>query len=770
MKRNLIFLGIGWFSLVAQGFGQRVAPSAEGRTDSLFQMVELLPATVAAIQTPERAPYPTHHLDAVALAKRDGAMDMPFLLRFTPSLVVTSDAGAGVGYTSMRIRGSDQTHINVTLNGVALNDAESHQVYWVDLPDLSSSVDGLTIQRGVGSASNGPGAFGATVAMETMQFGRKAGGRLVLGGGSFATLRSMVQWSTGEIGSGVFVEGRASRILSEGYLDRSGSDLSSMQVGIGQQWGQGQIAYTAILGHERTQQAWYGVPRVGLNGTPEEIWAWAANSYEYGYGSDSTRVLDLINRGRQHNYYRYDDQVDDYRQDHHQVHLSQKLAGWDVGGTLHYTRGAGYFEQFREDDELALYGAETLGLADSTVTTGDVIRQRWLSNDFYGTVLQGSRQWERLGMQVGVGAFRYTGDHFGQPIWMEFGASNVSPQHRYYENVGSKSDRYAFAGVDRAMASDAIRVRAEIQARHVGYQVSGTDNDLRSLHVDTSMVFVNPKIGADWVINHRNRVFTSVAQASREPVRTDYIDRATAAYPKPEHLTDVEAGWEYATDRWSVQAGAFYMQYRNQLVLTGALNDTGSPIRQNVDRSARVGLEWTQEWRPINGVKWYATATLSDHRIASFTEVLIDYAEEVNPVVEVLHQGTAISFSPRLTASSVASWEFFNRLSSDGSGPTASIEWSARYVGLQYLDNTQHAARALSAYSVQDAQVRWTYQRKAGGYIGCSLFVRNILNARYSANGWTYSYLYGGIESISTEVYEYPQAGRHGMFALEFSF
>ena len=296
--------------------GVAQSPSAAA-VDSVLKTVQLLPATVSAIQAPERAPFPTQTVEAVELAKRDASMDMPFLLRFTPSLVVTSDAGAGVGYTSMRIRGSDQTHINVTINGVALNDAESHQVYWVDLPDLASSVDNLTIQRGVGSSSNGAGAFGATVAIQTMEFNEEAGGRVVLSSGSFGTLRSMAQWSTGEIGSGFYMEGRASRILSDGYMDRSASDLSSMQLGLGYRWDSGQIAYSAMLGHERTQQAWYGVPRIGLDAPADSIWAWAANSYEYGYGADSARIEDLIARGRQHNYYNYADQVDDYRQDHH---------------------------------------------------------------------------------------------------------------------------------------------------------------------------------------------------------------------------------------------------------------------------------------------------------------------------------------------------------------------------------------------------------------------------------------------------------------------
>ncbi len=734
--------------------GVAQSPSAAD-VDSVLKTVQLLPATVSAIQAPERAPFPTQTVEAVELTKRDASMDMPFLLRFTPSLVVTSDAGAGVGYTSMRIRGSDQTRINVTINGVALNDAESHQVYWVDLPDLASSVDNLTIQRGVGSSSNGAGAFGATVAIQTMEFNEEAGGRVVLSGGSFGTLRSMAQWSTGEIGSGFYMEGRASRILSDGYMDRSASDLSSMQLGLGYRWDSGQIAYSAMLGHERTQQAWYGVPRIGLDASADSIWAWAANSYEYGFGADSARIEDLIARGRQHNYYNYADQVDDYRQDHHQIHASQRWAGWDLGATLHYTAGAGYWEQYREGDSIGLYGGTPVITAEDTVAFANVIRRRWLDNDYVGGVFQGSRSFEDGGVQFGLGAFQYAGEHFGNPIWMEAGGQALGPQHRYYDNLGEKSDLYGFVGGDIRLADDKINLRGEIQMRQVGYTVNGTDNDLRNLEVDTTMFFVNPKFGFDYIVNPSSRLFASVARGSREPVRNDFIDRATAAYPKAEQLTDLELGWEVSTPEWSMQAVGYFMQYENQLVLTGALNDVDSPIRQNVASSYRAGVEWTNVWRPMNGLQWYSTVTASQNRITDF-----GFDSGMEPA--------DISFSPNFTASSVVTWEALNRLNEQGVGSTCLLEWSARHVGKQFLDNTSSDVRSLDAYNVHDARVRWMWHRSNGSYVAVSGYLRNFLDAEYSANGWAYFYEWGG-EEIS-EVYVYPQAGRHGLLALEFSF
>jgi iron complex outermembrane recepter protein len=761
---NVVFFCafLGALCLPAQFIGQ-------SKSDSILRMVELLPATVSSIQSPDRAPYATQKMDASELAKRDGSMDLPFLLRFTPSLVVTSDAGAGVGYTSMRIRGSDQSHINVTINGVTLNDAESHQVYWVDLPDLSSSIDELEIQRGVGSSSNGPGAFGATVSLNTMNFDTEPGGRMVLGGGSFGTFRSMLKWSTGQLGSGFFIEGRASRIVSEGYLDRSASDLSSVQMGLGYRWGSGHLAYSAMLGHERTQQAWYGVPRIGLTGDSAAIVAWAANSYEYGYGGDDERISDLIERGRLHNYYRYADQVDDYRQDHHQLHFSQKQGAWNLGATVHYTRGNGYYEQFKADDDLALYGAGPLGLADSLIATGDVIRRRWLDNDFYGMLVQATREWAGVSLQLGAGAFDYIGGHFGVPIWMQFGATGLSPTHRYYDNTGKKSDRYAFSALSSDAFDGRMQWRGEVQLRQVGYEVIGSDNDLRMLQVDTTMAFVNPKFGADWLFNDANRMFVSVARGSREPVRNDFIDRSSDAYPKAETLTDVELGWEHGTRHWSMEAVAYHMRYQNQLVLTGALNDVGSPVRMNVEASKRTGLELSLNWRPGNGFTWFGTVTQSVNTIDALEETLFDYGNDELPIVSVAHTGTDISFSPRVTGASVATFEFWNRTTASHS-TAASIEWSARYVGKQYLDNTSNEDRALPAYEVNDLRLRWIRSRAESGNVALSVHIRNFLNAQYSANGWTYSYLYGGMESMTTEVYVYPQAGAHGMLSLEVNF
>lgn len=734
--------------------------------EPLLGSVILPPAAVAAVTAAERAPFTYTNVTADELQKRDAAVDLPFLLRLTPSLVVTSDAGAGVGYTSMRVRGSDQTRINVTINGIPLNDAESHQVYWVDLPDLGSSIDGLQIQRGAGTSTNGPGAFGATVAANTLGFSDEPSVRAVLGGGSFNTMRSSIAWNSGDIdGSGWHLEGRLSRILSDGYIDRATSDLSSAHLGVARIWDRGRISYTAMLGHERTYQAWYGVPQIALDGTPEEITAWAANSYEYGYGADTVRIADLVSNGRRHNYYSYENQVDDYRQDHHQLHLEQRAGKWNLGLTGNWTLGSGYYEQFRPNDGLGLYGIQ----ADS-VSEGDVVRRRWLENDFYGVAWSADRRWDAGELTIGGGAFEYVGDHFGEVVWAEF-AGDVAPGHQYYAGEGRKQDANVFARAAKRLSGDALQLHAEGQIRSVSYLVSGTDNDLRNLSVDDRHLFFNPKLGLDFQPSESRRAYASVAVAHREPSRTDYVDSPASADVRPERLTDFELGFNQVLQSVGVtgplQIGltAYHMAYRDQLVLTGALNDVGSPLRVNVDESWRQGLELVADWRIADHFRWSPNLTLSRNRIGNFTEVMYDYGLAITEV-EIEHGETDIAFSPNVVATSVLTSDW-TKNRPEGGAWLGTIEWALRHVGDQFLDNTSNPNRMLPSYTVSDLRFRSAFYRVDGAEWAVNLFVNNVFDAMYSANGWTYSYRYGGPETEVTENYVYPQAGRHFMISLE---
>ena len=722
-----------------------------------WRSVNLGPASVSTEVAGERVPFTRTAVTAEELKKRDAAQDLPFLLRYTPALVVTSDAGAGVGYTGMRIRGSDATRINVTINGVPLNDAESHQVYWVDLPDLGSSADGILIQRGVGTSTNGPGAFGATVSVNTLQPEEEPMGRMAFSAGAFGTRRATLQWASGIGERGFFAEGRASRIHSDGYMDRATSDLSSVHVSSGKQWETGRLIYTGLWGHERTYQAWYGVPLVGLTGDAATIQAWAANSAEYGYGSDTTRIQDLIERGRQHNYYRYENQVDDYTQIHHQLHFDQRVGSWDVGLALSNTLGAGYYEQFREGDALSQYG-----VLDTAFSTGDVVRRRWLDNTLHGVSGSIQRGFSRGMVQFGGGGYRYVGDHFGRLVWAEH-APGLDPGHRYYDGTGTKQDVNAFArGVFNALDGD-LKWHGELQWRAVDYFVEGTDNDLRVLAVDDALQFVNPKVGVDYQNRPDLRYYASWSVGHREPSRTDYVDSPEGSVVRPERLQDWELGAQWTGEQAALTANGYFMDYRDQLVLTGDLNDVGSPLRTNVAKSYRMGVELDGRWSPVKGVIWRPNLAWSRNRIQQFDEVIFDYdeAQEFRQIIE--YEDVPIAFSPEVVATSLLAWEAWS-----GDETSLIAEWALRHVSQQFLDNTGSSDRSLPAYTVNDLRFRYSWTRERD-VLSLNVFVNNVLGAEYSANGWAYSYQVGGPDSRVSEVYVYPQAGRFLTVGLDWS-
>ena len=705
------------------------------RTDTVSDgiFVPLDEATVEAGYRPElhdRAPWAVSHVAPEELARRDAAVDLPYALRFTPSVVVTSDAGTGIGYTGLRVRGSDATRVQVTLNGVPVNDAESHQVYWVNLPDLMGSTDGVQIVRGAASGAYGPGAFGATVAVGTTALAEEAGGRLVLGGGSFGTLRGTVAASTGRLGRGWYGEVRASHVRSDGWVDRASARLTGVHLSVARVADRGRAVYTALLGHERTYQSWFGVPRIALDGTAEEISVWAAGSYEYSYGADTARIADLIARRERHNFYRYADEVDDYRQDHHQLLGEWEAGPWALRGTLNATFGHGYYEQFRDPG---------------------TIRQRWLDNVLGGAVLSAARELGPATLEAGLAGFVYSGDHFGRLLATPEDGPLTTPRE-YYRGNGFKQDGSAYVRTVVAPRPDLV-VHGELGARAVTYTVDGTDNDQRTLAVDEELLFFNPKLGADWSRGPW-RAFASAAVAHREPSRSDYVDRPLgAALPRPERLIDSEAGLRFARGRWVAELVAFRMDYRDQLVLSGALNDVGVPLRINVDRSWRQGLELSADGHLGSRVRITPTLTWSANRIEAFNEVLYDYGIAIAEVT-VPRGTTDIAFSPSLTGAAVVAVEVARGLSA---------EWAVRHVGRMHLDNSGVEDRSLPAYTVHDLRLRYEREKLA-----VSAFVVNVLNTRYSSNGWTYSYRAAGTDV--TEVFVYPQAGAHGFLTLEYRF
>lgn len=722
-------------------------------------------ATVSAVQAGDQDPFAVTNLEVEDIQKQDAAQDVPFLLRLTPSAVVSSDAGHGIGYTSLRIRGVDQSRINVTINGVPLNDAESQGVFWVDLPDLGSSMTGLQIQRGVGTSTNGPAAFGATVSVNTLGTLAKPGIRAVLGGGSFGTQRRTLAWNTGMLQDGWSFEGRASRIESDGWVDRATSDLSSLYGRVAKRWETGRLSFTTTLGHERTYQAWYGVPQIVANpeSSDEDILNWVQGSGEYDYGADTVRVADLLDRRAQHNYYHYENEVDDYRQDHYQIHLDQTLGDWNFGGVFYATLGAGFYEQFRQDDDLSDYGLAPLVMGTDTTFATDLVRRRWLDNTLLGTSWTVSRSTEAFSQVYGVSRSFYSGDHFGELIWMDFGAG-AEPGDEYYRSLGEKTDLSAF-GKWSGQVSD-LRWHGEIQARQVLYQTSGRDNDYSEIDIQDELTFFNPKAGLTWTPSETLQGFVSAAVAHREPARSDYLDSPQDTPLRPERLLDVEAGAKKRGERWAVGATLYNMQYTDQLVATGQLNDVGNVVRVNAADSYRRGVELEAGAQLTSTLRLDANATLAQNKIAQFEETVYDYDGNFDYENIVVHENTDIALSPNAVAMGMLTYE----APKDGALAGLSVSLIGKHVGQQFLDNTSNEGRALAAYTTLDAVVRAERILSTGQALTLSVFGNNLLDAMYSSTGWTYSYRFGGPESTVTENYVYPQAGRHGFVTLAVEF
>ena len=753
--RNTLFL----FALTLPLIGLGQTPS-----DTLSRFLE--PAAVTAVRATERAPFAAETLAAEEIADRNTGQDLPYVLRYTPSVVVTSDAGAGVGYTGLRIRGTDPTRINVTLNGIPINDSESQAVFWVNMPDLASATDDIQVQRGVGTSTLGAGAFGATISLNTLDIAEEAGGSMMVGGGSFNTFRTNLQWNSGRSASGWAAEGRVSTVMSDGWVDRASSDLNSFQLGLNRAWDGGSMTYTILSGRERTYQSWWGVPEVALNGSAEDIQAWGdANGYS------QRQIDDLIQYGRQANYYTYEDEVDNYGQDHQQLHLEHQFGDWRLSATGHFTHGEGYFEQYKSGEDLADYLLPDVVVGDDTVTTTDLVRRRWLDNDFYGAVLGAERRWDRAALTLGAAANRYEGDHFGRVIWAENASTAGTPNYTYYDSDGLKLDRNVFARFVQRSQDGRLQAQAELQYRGVRFETMGTDNDQVVINVprdSATFDFLNPKVGLDYRLNGEDRVFASVAIAHKEPGRNDFVDAPAGFADRAERLTDFEFGWRRNTDTYAWGLTAYHMAYTDQLIPTGALNDVGAAIRQNVPKSSRTGVEMEFGWQISDALELGAQATLSRSTIDEFTEVIYDYLDY--STVEIVHQNTEIAFSPRVLWGGQLLWHAVRP--ETPSGVAFDLEWATQHVSDQFMDNTGKAA-ILPAYTVSQLRASLHLPTVKDGQVvdrtRLDVWVENALDAEYSANGYTYSYFYGP-DFYALENFYYPQAGRHINMALTYSF
>ncbi len=716
-------------------------------TPLVFYMVpriqELMEVSVMPFPAQERTPIAFTRITAKDIQPGNLGQDLPILLQQSIGVVSHSDAGAGVGYTGMRIRGSDGTRINVTLNGVPVNDAESQGVFWVNMPDLAGSIDEIQIQRGVGTSTSGTGAFGGSVHINTQLSSDTAGMRMNLSGGSFGTLRQSLAISSGALEGGWQFGGRLSRIRSNGYIERSDAELSSLAVGARRKGQRSRLELSAIQGQERTNQAWYGVPQDSLA---------ARRTY-----NPAGAYVDAQGNPTYH-----PDEVDNYRQDHYQgIYEWQARPHWALKGTAFYTRGKGYYEQYRVDETYERYGLMPSVVGGDTLLSTDMIRRRWLDNHFYGGILQTEWKDGPWNIQSGGGWYGYRGAHFGEVVWARMSPAQPLPS-RYYENDGLKTEYHLYTRAEWAFRSNG-HLFGDLQYRSVDYRFEGLNNQNQAVNQTAPFRFFNPKAGVNWQPTPHLRWFASVAVGHREPVRDDLTASTPESHPGAEKLTDWEMGisWRGRNTRWDVQS--YYMVYRDQLVLNGQINDVGAYVRVNVPESYRLGVEmsWSTQLHPK--LAWTANICLSQNRVRDYTEYFDLYDAQFNYLGNVRGQTQAvapISFSPGITSGSTLCWNPLKDLA---------INLLSRHIGRQFLDNSGDPARALEAWTVHDLRI--DHRIKTSNHRPewrINLQIGNILSRRYSANGYTYPYWLDG--NLVRDNYYFPQATRNILFGLQVAF
>lgn len=678
---------------------------------------------VRATRADENSAMAYSNVSATELGKSNLGQDMPLLLNFTPSVVTTSDAGAGIGYTGIRIRGSDATRVNVTVNGIPINDSESQGTFWVNMPDFASSVNSVQIQRGVGTSTNGAGAFGGSVNMQTNTFEPIAYGEANASGGSFGTLKTTLKFGSGLLGGKFTLDGRLSRIVSDGFIDRASSNLLSAYFSAGYFGANSFARFNYFTGNEKTYQSWYGTPESRVNGSVDGMKAFIDRNY-----LSESDANNLLTNGRRYNYYTYDNQTDNYAQDHFQLITNHRLnEAWNLDLNAHYTYGRGYFEEFRPNADLANYGIA------NTPNSVDVIRRKWLDNDFYGSTFAlnyaGSQKFK---FTFGGAWNRYIGRHYGV-------LQDLFPGSEWYRSRSQKTDLNLYAKGNIILSTD-WNAYVDVQYRTVGYRMLGTADKFLRIDSDNTYSFFNPKFGLTHQISEKSKVYSSISAGSKEPSRQDFVDNASAA-PRPEYIQDYELGYERSGLQYGLQLNGYFMNYQDQLVLTGAVNSTGDAIRTNVEKSYRLGLEAVLNYQISKRLLWSGNVTLSQNRIQNFQEKMVDY--DLNEEVVINHGNSDIAYSPSVIAGSTLTYT--------AGAFEASI--LRKYVGKQYLDNTSDDARSLKAYMTHD--VRLKYALKKGPVF--TLLLNNVLNEMYSSNGYTYSYRFGG--ATTTENFLYPQAG-----------
>lgn len=690
--------------------------------------VDLPPVEVRAVIAPTTAPFAKTNLDKKEIGRQNLGQDLPFLLNQTPSVVVNSDAGNGVGYTGIRIRGTDATRINVTLNGIPYNDAESLGTFFVDLPDFASSVNRIQIQRGVGTSTNGAGAFGATINFSTNEVNKKAYAEINNSYGSFNTWKNTIKAGSGLLGNHFTIDARASRVSSDGYIDRASTDLKSGYLSAAYLAEKNDLRINVLSGKEKTYQAWNGVSESDLK---------------------TNRTINYA--GMEKPGEPYDNETDNYLQNHYQLFFTHRFTpnfSFNIAGFL--TPGKGYYEEYRANENYANYGLTYPVVGGNTITETNLIRQLWLKNDFYGGIFSLQKQSSKTRLTFGGAFTKYDGNHFGEVIWSEQAWNG--PKRWYYLDAFKKD--FNVYGKWQQDFSSKLQLFADVQYRKIDYDLLGF-RDNPDLFIYNSYNFFNPKIGLSY---HQNNwlAYASFSVAHKEPNRDDF-EAGKTQQPKPEILNDWEAGVERKNSKTFLSANIYYMKYKDQLILTGQINDVGAYTRTNIPNSYRVGVEVQGSTMINDWLKAGGNITLSQNKIKNFTEYIDAYDANYNWTGQNanFYKESTISFSPAVIGAATITLMPVKKLN---------IDLLSKYVSRQYLDNTKNENRKLNPYFTEDVRAIYSFNKNWFKNIDLIFQVNNVLNKKYEPNGYTFSYYVG--PELSTENYYYPMAGTNWMLGV----
>jgi iron complex outermembrane receptor protein len=704
----------------------------------LRDTINLDEVLVKATRLDEKAPFTLSNITKEEIEARNLGQDIPVLLNFLPNVVTTTDAGNGIGYTGIRVRGSDASRVNVTINGIPLNDSESHGTFWVNLPDFASSTQSMQLQRGVGSSTNGAGAFGASLSLSTNGIREKAFAEVGFSGGSYNSFKANTQFGSGVLNAnGKFkaeFTGRVSSIQSDGYIDRASANLKSIYLSASFYSDKTLIKAIAFGGHEVTYQAWYGIDEETLN--TNRRYNPAGEIY-----NEEGEVVDF-----------YENQVDDYKQDHYQLHINHDFgSNWTANLAFHYTYGRGFYEQYENDADFSTYGFEPIIVDGEEINSTDLVQRKWLDNDFYGTTFSVLKDFENVKMIIGGALSQYDGDHYGEVKWAQYG-SEMADQ-RFYENTGKKTDFNIFAKAEVSL-SDQWVLFGDLQYRNLNYEVTGIDEGPVPVNFEDQNNFFNPKFGVNYFLDKSN-FYLSYAKGHKEPKRADYMANADV---KPESLDDFELGWHYNANKFRLKTNLYFMNYKDQLVLTGNIDNVGNPIADNIGNSYRFGLEVEAIFKFMENLTWGPNLALSTNKNV---DKYYDFDGELR-----YFGNTDLSFSPSVVASSNIKYEPAKNLN---------ISLLTKYVGEQYMSNIQLEESKLDGYLTNDLQISYEIVTdKLFKSIIFSGLVNNIFNVKYVSNGYFYTYDDtwtdpNQVTTITGAGY-YPQAELNFLIGVNFKF